>query len=138
MANDITINLATEGIKLATPIKLLILLTLLSLAPSLLIMFTTFVRIVIVLALVRQAIGNSNNSTEPGNYLLGFVSDLLHNVSDISKNLQRCFCSVCKKRNYRPGVFKKSFPTDKEVYALQHTKKLSKSLYGYGKYPPKG
>ena len=57
MANDITINLATEGIKLATPIKLLILLTLLSLAPSLLIMFTTFVRIVIVLALVRQAIG---------------------------------------------------------------------------------
>jgi len=57
MANDITINLATEGVKLATPIKLLILLTLLSLAPSILIMFTTFVRIVIVLALVRQAIG---------------------------------------------------------------------------------
>ena len=57
MANDITINLATEGVKLATPLKLLILLTLLSLAPSILIMFTTFVRIVIVLALVRQAIG---------------------------------------------------------------------------------
>jgi flagellar biosynthetic protein FliP len=57
MAHDLTINIATEGVKLATPIKLLILLTLLSLAPSLLIMFTTFVRIVIVLALVRQAIG---------------------------------------------------------------------------------
>ena len=57
MASDISLNLATEGIKLATPIKLLILITLLSLAPSLLIMFTTFVRIVIVLALVRQAIG---------------------------------------------------------------------------------
>ncbi len=57
MANDITVNLATEGVKLATPIKLLILLTLLSLAPSLLIMFTSFVRIVIVLALIRQAIG---------------------------------------------------------------------------------
>ncbi len=57
MANDITINLATEGVKLATPLKLLILLTLLSLAPSLLIMFTSFVRIVVVLALVRQAIG---------------------------------------------------------------------------------
>jgi flagellar biosynthetic protein FliP len=57
VANDITINLATEGVKLATPLKLLILLTLLSLAPSLLIMFTSFVRIVVVLALVRQAIG---------------------------------------------------------------------------------
>jgi flagellar biosynthetic protein FliP len=56
VANDITINLATEGVKLATPLKLLILLTLLSLAPSLLIMFTSFVRIVVVLALVRQAI----------------------------------------------------------------------------------
>jgi flagellar biosynthetic protein FliP len=57
MAHDLTIHFATEGVKLATPIKLLILLTILSLAPSLLIMFTTFVRIVIVLALVRQAIG---------------------------------------------------------------------------------
>ena len=57
MAGDLTIQLGTQGVKLATPLKLLILLTLLSLAPSLLIMFTSFVRIVIVLALVRQAIG---------------------------------------------------------------------------------
>ena len=57
MATDITIHLTTQGVKLATPLKLLILLTLLSLAPSLLIMFTSFVRIVVVLALVRQAIG---------------------------------------------------------------------------------
>jgi len=57
VATDITIHLTTQGVKLATPLKLLILLTLLSLAPSLLIMFTSFVRIVVVLALVRQAIG---------------------------------------------------------------------------------
>jgi len=57
MAGDLTIQRRTQGVKLATPLKLLILLTLLSLAPSLLIMFTSFVRIVIVLALVRQAIG---------------------------------------------------------------------------------
>ncbi len=57
MASDITVHLATQGVKLAAPLKLLILLTLLSLAPSLLIMLTTFVRIVIVLALIRQAIG---------------------------------------------------------------------------------
>ena len=57
MAGDLPIQLGTQGVKLAAPLKLLILLTLLSLAPSLLIMFTFFVRIVIVLALVRQAIG---------------------------------------------------------------------------------
>jgi flagellar biosynthetic protein FliP len=57
MAADLTINLSTQGVSLSTPLKVLLLLTVLSLAPSLLIMFTSFVRIVIVLALIRQAIG---------------------------------------------------------------------------------
>ncbi|MFN3265041.1 MAG: flagellar biosynthetic protein FliP, partial [Aquificaceae bacterium] len=43
--------------QLDTSIRLLILLTVLSLAPSILIMTTSFVRIVIVLSLLRQALG---------------------------------------------------------------------------------
>jgi len=43
--------------QLDTSIRLLILLTILSLAPSILIMTTSFVRIVIVLSLIRQALG---------------------------------------------------------------------------------
>jgi flagellar biosynthetic protein FliP len=43
--------------QLDTSIRLLILLTVLSLAPSILIMTTSFVRIVIVLSLIRQALG---------------------------------------------------------------------------------
>jgi flagellar biosynthetic protein FliP len=54
---DLTISLNGQGIHLTTSLKLLILLTILSLAPSILIMFTSFVRIVIVLSLIRQAIG---------------------------------------------------------------------------------
>ena len=42
---------------LDTSIRLLILLTILSLAPSILIMTTSFIRIVIVLSLLRQALG---------------------------------------------------------------------------------
>ncbi|NPB08655.1 MAG: flagellar type III secretion system pore protein FliP [Aquificae bacterium] len=42
---------------LVDSVRLLLLLTLLSLAPSLLIMFTSFVRIVVVLSVLRQAIG---------------------------------------------------------------------------------
>ena len=45
----------TQG--LTTTIQILLLLTILSLAPSILIMTTSFVRIVIVLSLLRQAIG---------------------------------------------------------------------------------
>lgn len=43
--------------QLDTAIRLLILLTILSLAPSILIMTTSFIRIVIVLSLLRQALG---------------------------------------------------------------------------------
>ncbi|MEN3028124.1 MAG: flagellar type III secretion system pore protein FliP [Aquificaceae bacterium] len=43
--------------QLDTSIRLLILLTVLSLAPSILIMTTSFIRIVIVLSLLRQALG---------------------------------------------------------------------------------
>lgn len=43
--------------ELDTSIRLLVLLTILSLAPSILIMTTSFIRIVIVLSILRQAIG---------------------------------------------------------------------------------
>lgn len=46
--------------QLDTSIRLLILLTILSLAPSIIIMTTSFIRIVIVLSLLRQAIGVPN------------------------------------------------------------------------------
>jgi flagellar biosynthetic protein FliP len=45
--------------QLDTSIRLLILLTVLSLATSILIMTTSFVRVVIVLSLIRQALGAS-------------------------------------------------------------------------------
>ncbi len=43
--------------ELSDAVRLLILLTILSLAPSILIMFTSFIRIVVVLSVLRQAIG---------------------------------------------------------------------------------
>ncbi|NPA33038.1 MAG: flagellar type III secretion system pore protein FliP [Aquificae bacterium] len=46
-----------SGLELADSIRLLIFLTILSLVPSILIMFTSFTRIVVVLSVLRQAIG---------------------------------------------------------------------------------
>ena len=48
---------ATDSRGLSASLKILILLTVLSLAPSILIMMTSFTRILVVLALMRQAIG---------------------------------------------------------------------------------
>jgi flagellar biosynthetic protein FliP len=53
-AADLAISVGTRG---AGPLEIAALLTLLSLAPALLIMLTSFTRIVIVLSLLRQALG---------------------------------------------------------------------------------
>jgi len=54
---DLTINGATEPAQFVKTINIAILLTLLVLAPSLLLMMTSFLRLLIVFALLRQALG---------------------------------------------------------------------------------
>ncbi|MCE9591842.1 MAG: flagellar type III secretion system pore protein FliP [Planctomycetes bacterium] len=46
-----------ESVNLSTPLSIVLLLTVLSLAPAMLVLTTSFTRIVIVLSLLRQAIG---------------------------------------------------------------------------------
>ncbi len=46
-----------EGLDLSSPLSILLILTVLSIAPAILILCTSFTRIVIVLALLRQALG---------------------------------------------------------------------------------
>ncbi|WP_214849637.1 flagellar type III secretion system pore protein FliP [Exiguobacterium sp. s193] len=55
----------------ATSVKLLVLLTLLSLAPSLLILMTCFTRVVVVLSFVRSALGTQQ--TPPNQLLVGLA-----------------------------------------------------------------
>jgi flagellar biosynthesis protein FliP len=54
---SVSINLQGKGDQTSTVIQLIILLTVLSLAPAILIMLTSFTRIVVVLSLLRQALG---------------------------------------------------------------------------------
>jgi flagellar biosynthetic protein FliP len=54
----LAVNIAgSSGAELATPLKILLGLTVLSLAPAILISMTSFVRIVIVLSMLRHALG---------------------------------------------------------------------------------
>ena len=70
-----TINVGMQGAN--TPqeftqgVQVLILLTILTLAPSIIIMTTAFVRIVIVLTLTRQAIGTT--SLPPSQVIIGLA-----------------------------------------------------------------
>jgi flagellar biosynthetic protein FliP len=62
-----TVELNNDNGELSGTVKMLLILTVISLAPSLLIMLTSFTRIVIVLHFVRQAIGTQ---TSPPNQIL--------------------------------------------------------------------
>ncbi|MBU0718686.1 MAG: flagellar type III secretion system pore protein FliP [Planctomycetes bacterium] len=61
---------ATDGKGVSATIQVMVLLTVLTLVPSILVMTTAFPRIVIVLALVRQALGTPQ--LPPAQVLLGF------------------------------------------------------------------
>jgi flagellar biosynthetic protein FliP len=69
-AQDISINLQGTGIS-ERALQMVALLTILSLAPSILIMVTSFARIVIVLSLLRSAIGTQ--SAPPNTVLTGLA-----------------------------------------------------------------
>ena len=68
-APGINLNLDSSGGGVSTSLQLLVLLTVLSLAPSILIMMTSFTRIIIVLGFVRNALGTP--SMPPNQVLVG-------------------------------------------------------------------
>mgnify|MGYP006378337179 FL=1 len=65
--DGVSITYNNENGSLSTPVRMLLVLTVLSLAPSILIMMTSFTRIIIVLHFVRTAIGTQ---TAPPNQIL--------------------------------------------------------------------
>ncbi|GFI61324.1 flagellar biosynthetic protein FliP [Clostridiales bacterium] len=66
---SITVN--NETASLSTPVRALLILTILALAPSILIMMTSFTRVIIVLHFVRTAIGTQ--STPPNQVMVGLA-----------------------------------------------------------------
>jgi len=66
---SVEVGEATEPQELSTTLQLVIVLTVLALAPSILIMTTSFIRIIVVLSFVRQAMGS--NQMPPNQLLLG-------------------------------------------------------------------
>lgn len=80
----------TNVTTVSTSVKLLILLTVLSIAPGILIMLTSFTRIIIVLSFVRNAL--ATNTMPPNQVLIGIamfmtffiMSPVLYEVNDVA------------------------------------------------------
>jgi len=68
---SVSINLAGKGDQTSTILQLIILLTVLSLAPAILIMLTSFTRIVVVLSMLRHALGTQG--MPPNQIIIGLA-----------------------------------------------------------------
>jgi flagellar biosynthetic protein FliP len=66
---NLSMEETSEPVKIATSLKVLFLLTILTLAPSLLILTTSFARIIVVLSFLRQALGTQQ--MPPNHVLIG-------------------------------------------------------------------
>ncbi len=68
---SVEVGKATEPSELSTTLEIIILLTVLALAPSILIMVTSFVRLTVVLSFLRQAMGS--NQMPPNQVIVGLA-----------------------------------------------------------------
>ncbi|MDH4246755.1 MAG: flagellar type III secretion system pore protein FliP [Deltaproteobacteria bacterium] len=89
---NITVGRANSPQEVASSLQILVILTVLTLAPSILIMTTSFTRIVIVLVFLRQALGT--NQSPPTQILLGLALFLTFFImqpvwDDINRNALR-------------------------------------------------
>ena len=77
-----------EPSQVAMTVELFLLLTVLSLAPAILVMMTSFTRIVVVLSFLRQALGTAQVPPQPGPDRALPLPDLLHHDSGLADNEQ--------------------------------------------------
>ena len=102
-AQSVNIDLGAAGQAGATSriIQLTALVTVLSLAPSLLVMVTAFTRIVIVLSLLRSAL--ATQSTPPNMVLIGLalVPDVLRHAADAGPGLDAGHCADGRRPHRR-------------------------------------
>ena len=63
------------------------LMTVISLAPAVLLMTTCFVRIIVVLGLLRQALGTQQLAAQPGDHVDHAVFDVAGDVAGVEASL---------------------------------------------------
>jgi flagellar biosynthesis protein FliP len=114
--------------QLDTSIRLLILLTVLSLAPSILIMTTSFVRIVIVLSLIRQALGVP---TAPPNQVIVSLALFLtfFIMKPVFESINQSALQPLLKREITDQVFFERTSDILKEFMAKHTRKESIKVF---------
>ena len=101
-AQTISVDLGQGGIT-ERALQLVALVTVLSLAPSILVMVTSFTRIVVVLSLLRTAIGTADGAAQRGDGQPGAVPDRLRHGADLAGRLSRPASRRCSPGRSAPS-----------------------------------
>lgn len=111
--------------QVATTVQILILMTVLSVAPALLIMMTAFTRIVIVLSFVRQALGITN--IPPNQVLIGLAAFLTFFVMQPTFNQMNTDAIqpyLTKKMDFQTAVLRGETPLRRFMVAQTYREDL--------------
>ena len=124
--NGISIQYNNDSGSISTPVRMLLVLTVLTLAPSILILMTSYTRIIIVLHFVRTAIGTQ--STPPNQVLVGLALFLTGFI--MWPTFQQINTEAIKpldegKINTEQFIEKAEEPLREFMYGQTHTKDLS-------------
>lgn len=79
----VSLTLDSDSGSLSANVRILLVITILALAPSILIMLTSFTRIIIVLHFVRSCDRYADIATQPDFDRAGIVFDILYHVADL-------------------------------------------------------
>lgn len=116
---DIGIGIAEGPGDVAITLQILLLLTILTLAPAILVLLTSFTRTVIVLSLIRNALGT--NQVPPNQVLIGLaLFDCLHHGAHLRGGLHRRPAPVLQRRAVAGRDVGGGAGAHPGVYAAQH------------------
>lgn len=75
---ELNVETASSPEEVAVVLEIIALLTILALAPAILILMTPITRLVVVFHFLRQAMGTQSSPPESGHYRSGLVHDIFH------------------------------------------------------------
>jgi len=125
---SVDIGEVSDGSELSTTLQIVILLTVLTIAPSILIMVTSFIRLAVVLSFLRQAMGSQQ--MPPNQLLMGLAMILTFFIMSpvINKSYQEGIKPYMEKQISGEEAFEKSVQPFRK-FMLSQTREQDLSLF---------
>ena len=132
MAQTFTLDLGQGAGVTERALQLVALITILSLAPSILVMVTSFTRIVVVLSLLRTAIGTQHRAAQRRDGQPRAVPDRLHHGADLAARLRQGIQPLLANQITPEQAFERATAAVQDLHAEATCARRTSALHGHG------